>query len=114
MALFSDVAAKKQRTPAAMPMTTAGVGPTKPDAGVIATNPATAPDAMPRTLGLPLTIHSANIQPNAAAAVAICVAAIAMPARPSAAPAEPALKPNQPTQRSEAPISVKVQLCGGI
>src|SRR5216684_8703744 len=113
-ALFSEVAAKKQITPAAMPMTTAGVGPTKPDAGVIATNPATAPDAIPRTLGLPLTSHSANIQPNAAAAVAIWVTAIAIPARPSAAPAEPALKPNQPTQSREAPISVNVKLWGGM
>src|SRR5271167_5148027 len=95
-------------------MTTEGVGPTKPDAGVIATNPATAPEAMPKTLGLPLTIHSANIQLNAAAAVAICVAAIAMPARPSAAVAEPALKPNQPTHNSEAPISVNVRLCGAM
>src|SRR6266702_7562572 len=113
-ALFSEVAARKQMTPATTPMITAGVGPTKPDAGVIATNPATAPDAIPRTLGLPLTIHSANIQPIAAAAVAICVAAIAIPARPSAATADPALKPNQPTHRSDAPISVKVKLWGGI
>src|SRR5258706_15602252 len=114
IALFSEVAAKKQITPAAMPMITAGVGPTKPEAGVMATNPATAPDAIPKTLGLPLTIHSANIHPIAAAAVAICVAAIAIPARPSAATADPALKPNQPTHRSEAPISVRVRLWGGI
>jgi hypothetical protein len=51
---FSEVAAKKQPTPATRPMITAGVGPTKPEAGVIATRPATAPDAMPSTLGLPL------------------------------------------------------------
>ena len=80
----------------------------------MATSPATAPDAMPRTLGLPLLSHSANIQPSAAAPVAICVASIAMPARPSAAVAEPALNPNQPTHRSEAPIKVSVRLCGGI
>src|ERR1700692_4821610 len=104
----------KHTTPATMPMITAGVGPTKPDAGVIATKPATAPEAIPKTLGLPLVIHSANIQPNAAVAVAICVATIAMPARPSAATAEPALKPNQPTHRSDAPISVNVKLWGGI
>src|SRR5665213_37402 len=96
------------------PMMSAGVGPTKPDAGVIATSPATAPEAMPNTLGLPLLIHSANIQLKAAPAVAICVASIAMPARPSAAPAEPALKPNQPTHSREAPIRVSVKLCGGI
>ena len=72
----------------------------------MATSPATAPEAMPRTLGLPLLTHSVNIQPSAAAPVAICVASIAMPARPSAATAEPALNPNQPTHRSEAPMSV--------
>src|SRR5580692_7994241 len=104
----------KHTTPAIRPMITAGVGPTKPDAGVMATKPATAPDAIPSTLGLPLLIHSANIQPSAAAAVAIWVTSIAMPARPSAAPAEPALKPNQPTHNSDAPIRVSVKLWGGI
>src|ERR1700688_996655 len=96
----------KHTTPATRPMITAGVGPTKPDAGVIATTPATAPDAMPNTLGLPRLTHSAHIQPSAAVAVAICVTSIAMPARPSAAPAEPALNPNQPTHSREAPIRV--------
>ena len=88
-----------------MPMISAGPGSTKPEAGVIATRPATAPEMAPSTDGLPLAIHSANIQPSAAAAVAICVTAIAMPARPLAATAEPALKPNQPTHSSEAPIT---------
>src|ERR1700736_3232050 len=95
-------------------MITAGVGATKPDGGVIATKPATAPDAIPRTLGFPLMIHSDNIHANAAAPVAICVASIAIPARPSAATADPALNPNQPTHRSEAPMSVSVKLWGGI
>src|SRR6266853_2565009 len=113
-AFFSEVAAKKQMTPAATPMITAGVGITKPEAGVMATRPATAPEAMPSTLGLPLTVHSMNIQARAAAAVAICVTAIAIPARPSAATAEPALKPNQPTQRSEAPVSVNTKLWGAM
>src|SRR5580704_4723847 len=102
---LSDVAAQKQPTPAATPMTTDPPGSTKPDAGVMATRPATAPDAAPNTEGLPLTIHSANIQPRAAAAVAICVTDMAMPARPFAATAEPALKPNQPTHSNEAPIT---------
>src|SRR5579871_3075360 len=102
---LSEVADQKQITPAAMPMIKAGPGSTKPDAGVIATTPATAPEIAPSTDGLPFVIHSANVQPNAAAAVAICVTAIAMPARPFAATADPALKPNQPTQRSEAPIT---------
>ena len=71
----------------------------------MATRPATAPEMMPSTVGLPLTIHSANIQARAAAAVAIWVAAIAMPARPFEPTAEPALKPNQPTHSSDAPIT---------
>src|ERR1051326_3525656 len=102
---LSEVAAQKQPTPAATPITIEPPGSTKPDAGVIATRPATAPDAAPSTEGLPLAIHSANIQPRAAAAVAICVTVIAMPARPFAATAEPALKPNQPTHSTEAPIT---------
>src|SRR5450755_4291149 len=102
---FRLVAAQKQITPAATPITIAPPGSTKPEAGVMATSPATAPEAAPSTEGLPLAIHSANIQPRAAAAVAICVTVIAMPARPLAATAEPALKPNQPTHSSEAPIT---------
>src|SRR5580693_10252011 len=107
---LSDVEAQKQPTPAAMPITSAPPGSTKPEAGVMATRPATAPDAAPSTEGLPLAIHSANIQPSAAAAVAICVTAIAIPARPLAAVAEPALNPNQPTQSSEAPMTARDKL----
>ena len=50
---FSHVAAQEQMTPATMPMTSAPVGSTKPEAGVMATRPATAPEMMPSTLGLP-------------------------------------------------------------
>src|SRR6478752_7416730 len=102
---FRLVADQKQITPAARPMMIDAPGSTKPDAGVIATRPATAPEMQPSTEGLPFAIHSANIQPKAAAAVAICVTAMAMPARPLAPTAEPALKPNQPTHNSEAPIT---------
>src|SRR5580693_6123317 len=65
-----------------MPMMSAPCASTKPDAGVIATRPATAPEIMPNTDGFLAISHSANIQPNAAAAVAICVAAAAVPADP--------------------------------
>src|ERR1700677_4062671 len=97
-----------------MPMITAAEGLMNPEPGVTATRPATAPEAIPSTLGLPLVAHSVNIQASAAVAVAICVVAKAMPARPSAATAEPALKPNQPTHSSEAPITVRVRLCGAM
>src|SRR3954452_8582327 len=93
-------------------MAIAAIGLTNPAAGVIATNPATAPLATPRTVGLPWVIHSVNIHPRAAAAAAVLVATNAVTARPSAARALPALNPNQPTHRREAPITVNGRLCG--
>src|ERR1700686_5108739 len=53
-----------------MPMQSEPTGPTKPDAGVMATRPATAPVQMPTTVGLPRRIHSTSIQVKPAAAVA--------------------------------------------
>src|SRR5256714_13313211 len=97
-----------------MPIINEPLGSTKPEAGVIAKRPATAPEMMPRTLGLPLIAHSMNIQVSAAVAVAIWVTAMAIPALPLAATAEPALKPNQPTQSSEAPVTLSTRLCGAI
>ena len=57
--------------PAARPMISAPVGLTKPDAGVMATRPATAPETMPRTEGFLEIIHSMPIQARVAAAVAM-------------------------------------------
>ena len=62
--------------------------------------------------GLPLINHSAPSQDNVAAAVATQVFTKASEATPLASSAEPALKPNQPNHSSEAPIIVKVRLCG--
>ena len=94
-------------------MTIEPIGPTKPDAGVMATRPATAPEQMPMTVGLPRCAHSTSIQVKPATAVAICVTVMAMPACSPAVTAEPALKPNQPTHSSEAPMKVSTMLCGG-
>ena len=55
-----------------------------------------------------------NIQTNDAVAAEICVTSIAIPAPPLAPKAEPALKPNQPIHNIEAPIIVKIGLCGGV
>src|SRR6478672_8137783 len=93
-------------------MSMAGKGLTKPDAGVMATSPATAPDMPPRTLGLPLWNHSAASQPKAAAAAPKWVATKALVARPLAPSALPALKPNQPTQSRQAPMKLRTRLCG--
>src|SRR5213078_5135918 len=104
----------KQPTPAARPMTMAGSGATNPDAGVIATSPATAPEMAPRALGRRRVIHSAASQPMVAAAAAKCVATNALVARPFEASALPALNPNQPTHRRHAPMKLRTRLCGGI
>src|SRR5208282_4453050 len=95
-------------------MIIAGPGPTYPDAGVIATSPATAPLAAPSTVGLPPTHHSAATHDSAAADAPICVATNADTASPLAASALPALKPNHPTHSIPAPATVRVRLCGGI
>src|SRR5665213_1502108 len=95
-------------------MSSAGMGLTKPDAGVMATSPATAPEMPPSMLGLPECTHSANIQLRAAVAAAKCVATNALVARPDAASALPALKPNQPTHRRQAPTTLSTRLCGFI
>src|SRR3989449_6222305 len=95
-------------------MITEAIGVTYPDAGVIATRPATAPEAAPSTVGLPRLIHSVNIQPSAAAAAPVLVAVNALTARPLASRALPALNPNHPTQSSAAPITVIGRLWGCI
>src|SRR5437667_10377333 len=95
-------------------MISAGIGATKPAAGVMATSPATAPVIAPRALGLPFLIHSAADQPHAAAAAAKCVATNALDASPLEASALPALNPNQPTHSKHAPIKLSTRLCGGI
>src|ERR1700736_5049317 len=99
--------------PAATPIQNEPIGPTKPEAGVMATRPATAPEQMPTTVGLPFKIHSTIIQVKAAVAVAVWVTSMAMPACRPAVTAGPALNPNQPSQRSEAPIKVITMLGGG-
>ena len=81
-------------------------GDTKPDAGVMATRPATAPVAAPSTVGLRLRSQSMMTHPIAAAAVAVLVLMNAETASSFAASALPALNPNQPNHRSAAPVRV--------
>src|SRR2546430_17271831 len=96
--------------PAAIPMMTAPVGLTKPQAGVMTTRPATAPEQKPSTLGFPLTIHSAKGQTKEATAVARVVVVKALAAITSAATALPALKPYQPTHNMPVPIMQRTML----
>src|SRR5262249_14925294 len=100
--------------PAAMPITIAPPAVTNPQAGVMTTSPATAPEQKPNTLGLPRNIHSAIGHTNEATAVAIVVVIKAFAATTSAATALPALNPYHPTHSMPVPIEHNTMLCGGI
>src|SRR2546421_12804636 len=100
-------------TPARMPMMSAAIGVTKPAAGVTATRPATAPEAPPSIVGLPLRIHSAAIQPSVAAAAAVLVLTKAGEAGSLEDTALAAVNPNHPTHNNEAPITEKGAVCRG-
>src|SRR5436190_2389759 len=95
-------------------MTSEPAGVIKPHAGVTTTNPATAPEQNPSTLGLPLSIHSAKGQTKEAIAVASVVVVKALAATPSAATALPALNPYQPTHNMPVPTMHSTRLCGAI
>src|SRR5678815_1966157 len=104
MADLSFVHAKNGIAPAKTPMMTAPFADTNPEAGVMTTRPATAPEQKPRTVGLPRVTHSSAGQTTEATAVARVVAMNALAAIPSAATALPALNPYQPTQSIPVPI----------
>src|SRR5512132_4098402 len=95
-------------------MMIAPVGVTKPHAGVMTTNPATAPEQKPKILGLPRKAYSAMAQVKEATAVASVVVVKALAAMPSAATALPALNPYQPTHSMPVPTMHRTMLCGGI
>src|SRR5690348_16358951 len=97
-----------------MPMITEPLAVTKPQAGVITTRPATAPEQKPRMLGLPRVIHSIIGHTNEATAVASVVVMNALAPTTSAATELPALKPYQPTHSIPVPIIQSTMLCGGI
>src|SRR5436309_5199712 len=100
--------------PAAIPMMTAPLGPTYPQAGVITTSPATAPEQNPSTLGFPRSAYSSIAHVNEATAVASVVLMNAFAAIPSGASALPALNPYQPTQSKPVPTMQSTMLWGAI
>src|SRR5215475_6974958 len=100
--------------PAAIPITTAPLGATYPQAGVITTSPATAPEQKPRTLGLPRSAYSSMAHVNEATAVASVVVVNAFAAIPSGASALPALKPYQPTHSNPVPTMQSTILWGAM
>src|SRR5215468_12454426 len=90
------------------------IGLTLPQAGVIATRPATAAVAPPRAVGLPRCSHSMSAHTTTAVEAAVLVLRKASVASGLALSALPALKPNQPVQSRPAPIRQSGRLCGGI
>src|SRR5207247_11383991 len=81
----------------------AGIGPTDPEAGVMATSPPTAPTAIPTADGFFFLTQSVSIQLTAAPAAAKFVTTSAFTASSFALRALPALKPNHPNHSTEAP-----------
>src|SRR3989454_6109433 len=80
-----------------------GIGPTYPEAGVMATRPHTAPTAIPTAEGFFFLTQSVSIQLTAAPAAARFVTTSAFTASSFALRALPALKPNHPNHSTEAP-----------
>src|SRR5512143_3819738 len=97
-----------------MPTAIEPSGDTAPQAGVIATRPATAAVAPPRAVGLPRCRYSISAQATTAVEVAVLVLRKARPASGLALSALPELKPNQPVHSRPAPIRHSGRLCGGI
>ena len=108
------------------PMAIAPVTLTAPQDGVMATRPATMPDAAPSEVALPCMNRSTSSQASIAAMVATvvlrkvtpvsvmnCAVSLAPPS-PAVKTIEPTLKPYQPIHSRPAPIMVSVRLCGRI
>ena len=133
--LYFSPTASAHRMPAAAPRTIDPTGLSEPHAGVMATRPATTPDAAPMPVPLPCRIRSTRSQPSIAAAVATVVLTQTRPVSPTkfvakstlfwkksaSSPAtpcvatgtiEPTLKPNQPNHSRPAPSIVNGTLCG--
>src|SRR6185295_13953471 len=97
-----------------MPTQIPPIGVTLPQAGVIATSPATAAVAPPSAVGLPRWSSSISAHATTAVDAAVLVLRNASAASGLALSALPALKPNQPVHSRPAPIRQSGRLCGGI
>jgi hypothetical protein len=107
-----SVIAKAQTAPTTRPVTTAPRVSISPQAGVMATMPATADETTPMVVTLPVRHFSTSGQVTMAPAAPSWVLMNAAAAVPWSLSAEPELKPNQPNQRSPAPITTSGMLLG--
>ena len=115
MKIFLSVATPKNpTTEPPIPIIIAPLTSTNPAAGVIATRPATTPEAAPKRVGFLNTVHSITNQVTAATAVATVVVRAAKPAIVLAPNADPALNPYHPNHSNAAPSAVSITLIGFI
>src|SRR5690348_16483589 len=105
---FRPLTPHRHTSPAPSPITNAPGMPTLPAAGVIATSPATAPDAAPSIDGLSLRIHSPNVHDNTAHAVARNVFMNASAAELFASSAEP--RSEEHTSELQSPVHLVCRL----
>src|SRR5712672_2871351 len=110
---FSPTASAHIAPPSA-PTTIAPRTLTDEQDGVIATRPATMPEAAPNEVGCPSRIFSTRSQASMAVAVATVVVTNVDAATPPELRADPALKPYQPNHSNPAPSITKGKLCGRI
>src|SRR5277367_4825209 len=104
--------ASAHSTPATAPIAKAPNALTDEQDGVMATSPATMPEAPPNVVAWPSRIRSVSSQKSMAVAVAIVVVMNVDPAEPLELVADPALNPNQPNHSNPAPSITNGTLCG--
>lgn len=109
---YLRVTAKALTAPTTRPVTTAPRVSISPQAGVMATMPATADETTPIVLTLPVRHFSARGQVTMAPAAPSWVLMKAAAALPWSVSAEPELNPNQPDQRRPAPTTTSGMLLG--
>src|ERR1700737_3090981 len=106
--------ASAHSTPATAPTISAPSTLTEEQEGVIATSPATMPEAPPSVVACPSRMRSVANQASIAAAVATVVVMNVDPAAPFELVAEPALNPYQPNHSRPAPSITNGTLCGRV
>src|SRR3981189_861873 len=112
--LNSSPTASAQKAPPKKPTASAPRTLTDEQDGVIATSPATMPEAAPNEVGCPSRIFSTSSQASIAAPVATGGVTNVDAATPPELRAEPALNPYQPNHRRPAPSMTNGRLCGRI
>src|ERR1700722_14285755 len=110
--LYFSPTASAHTTPPTKPITRAPNTLTDEHDGVMATSPATMPEAAPSVVACPSRMRSVSSQASMAVAVAIVVVMNVDPAEPLELVADPALNPNQPNHSNPAPSITNGRLCG--